>query len=597
MSFRLKTIIGIAIIEAALLLILVLASLHFLHTSNQEAMTNRVGSTMWTYTTTVKDAVISGDLATLDHFVSDLAAHEDIAYVRIRDAGGRVLSEHGRTNLLAKAFMKDTDIIDVDDGVFDVQGEIMEGGIGFGRVEAGFSLDYMEQTIVEARKWFAFIFFIAILLSALFSLALGAYLTKQLSRLREASSKISKGQFGYQVPVLGSDELAETSQAFNEMSIRLGKLYQEVRERELRTHAILDTAINAIITTDSRGAIQLFNPAAEKIFGYRVEEVTGQNLRVLMPKLFQSESDGYLTNYLISGNSKAISVGQEACGQRKDGTFFPIELAVGKAKLGNDSLFVGVIQDITERKAAEEALVQAKIDAEQSNRLKSEFLSMMSHELRTPLTVILGYLPLLKDEDKLLVPSKIAGIAEDIESSGNHLLTLINDLLDISKIEAGKITLDRQARPTDEVVNSVIATLRPAADKKGLSLEGRADTSLVFADEVRIKQILINLIGNAIKFTDQGSITVTACRKDALVEFSVMDTGHGIPGKDLPSIFEKFSQVDSSSTRRTGGTGLGLAITKLLVELHGGSINAASTPGEGTEFIFTIPNAKDGPHG
>ncbi|MES9905789.1 MAG: ATP-binding protein [Sedimenticola sp.] len=597
MSFRLKTIIGIAVIEAALLLILVLASLNFLRTSNQEAMSNRVESTMQTFATMVKDPMIGSDLATVDLFTSELAAHEDITYVRIRNAAGRVLSEHGRTDLLATALLDDKNITEVDDGIFDIHRDIMEGGMGFGRVEAGFSLAFMEQTIAEARKWFAFIVSIAILISALFSFVLGTYLTKQLSRLREASSKISQGQFGHQVPVHGSDELAATAQAFNEMSIHLGELYVEGSERELRTHAILNTAINAIITADSRGIIQLFNPAAEKLFGYRADEVIGQNLKVLMPEPYHSEHDGYLTHYHSTRKPKIIGIGREVVGRRKDDSTFPMELAVGEAKLGSESLFVGVIQDITLRKAAEEALVQAKEAAEQSNRTKSEFLNMMSHELRTPLTVILGYLPLLKDEDKLPAASMIASIAQDIESSGNHLLTLINDLLDISKIEAGKMALDRQVRSTKEVVHSVITTLRPTADRKGLVLEDRSETSLIFADEVRIKQILINLIGNAIKFTDQGSITVTTCRKDALVTFSVTDTGHGIPGKDLPYIFEKFHQVDSSSTRKAGGTGLGLAITKLLVELHGGSIEVTSRPGEGTEFNFTIPYTEGSPHG
>lgn len=265
-----------------------------------------------------------------------------------------------------------------------------------------------------------------------------------------------------------------------------------------------------------------------------------------------------------------------------------------------------------QNKQTEEALVAAKEVAEAANRSKSEFLNMMSHELRTPLTVILGYMPLLTDPGHKLPAAKklvalladqdqpqaelgqllgkISMMAGEVKRNGEHLLTLINDLLDISKIEADKMTLSRQSLSTTAVVAGVVQALQIKAAEKGLRLTLRGDDATVFADEIRLKQILLNLVGNAIKFTERGEICVSTQSVNRAVAFSVADSGVGIPLQDLDKVFERFHQVDSSSTRSAGGTGLGLAITKRLVVLHGGTIGVTSTPGQGSVFRFTIPH-------
>ena len=250
-------------------------------------------------------------------------------------------------------------------------------------------------------------------------------------------------------------------------------------------------------------------------------------------------------------------------------------------------------REMEEHERSRQALKAAKEEAEKANRIKSEFLNVISHELRTPLTVILGNTPLLTDPEDLPAPEDIAEMARDMEQDGQHLLTLINDLLDISKIEAGGLDLRPRAISATEAVTDAVDTVHGLAERKGLFLTAEPGEGKVLADPVRLKQILLNLLSNAIKFTDQGGVTVRARPQDDFVAFEVRDTGVGMRPEDLPVVFDMFRQVDSSDTRNAAGTGLGLAITKKLVEMHGGEIRVESEEGEGSAFTFTIPAATE----
>ncbi|MBC8212628.1 MAG: CHASE domain-containing protein [Gammaproteobacteria bacterium] len=249
---------------------------------------------------------------------------------------------------------------------------------------------------------------------------------------------------------------------------------------------------------------------------------------------------------------------------------------------------IGVNLDITEQKRSEQAMLRAKLAAEDANRQKSAFLNVMSHELRTPLTVILGYLPMLKNLEQMPSAEIIAQIANDMDISGNHLLEMINDLLDISKIEAGQMDLQLETIHSLPLIQEMIRKFENLAERKSIELMTDAQDFEFQVDARRLRQILINLLGNALKFTRQGSIKISAVQQDKRVTFSVADTGIGIPQKELPFIFDTFHQVDDSSTRNVGGSGLGLAITKRLVELHGGNIQVESIYGSGTTFSFTL---------
>ncbi len=234
-------------------------------------------------------------------------------------------------------------------------------------------------------------------------------------------------------------------------------------------------------------------------------------------------------------------------------------------------------------------LIEAKERAEETNRLKDEFLNMISHELRTPLTVLLGYLPLLQEVEALPPAELIAEMAGDMRQAGDHLLQVINDLLDLSRIESGKLDLHMEDVDTSDIAQTVFRQLKGKADEKGLLLENRVTSSVIHCDPLRLRQILINLVGNAIKFTDEGSILIESRETEDGTELSVVDSGIGIAKEDLPKIFDHFRQVDSTSTRKVGGSGLGLAITRRLVELHGGSIAVGSRLSEGSTFTVKLP--------
>jgi signal transduction histidine kinase len=228
---------------------------------------------------------------------------------------------------------------------------------------------------------------------------------------------------------------------------------------------------------------------------------------------------------------------------------------------------------------------------EVASRHKSQFLANMSHELRTPLNAILGYTELILDSIYGEVPEKIRGVMERVEKSGRHLLGLINDVLDLSKIEAGQLTLALNDYSMKEVVQTVFTAVESLATEKKLALEVAVAPNLPpgKGDERRITQILLNLVGNAIKFTEAGEVKIQAIARDGEFVVSVSDTGPGIAPADQQKIFEEFQQADSSSTRKKGGTGLGLSIAKRIIELHGGRIWVESSPGKGSTFSFTLP--------
>lgn len=258
---------------------------------------------------------------------------------------------------------------------------------------------------------------------------------------------------------------------------------------------------------------------------------------------------------------------------------------------GNVSLVIEHIRDMTERKKAEQLVIDAKMAAEEANRTKSEFLANMSHELRTPLNSVIGFSEILLNETFGPLNEKQMRHVNNISTSGKHLLGLINNILDLSKVEAGKMDLNLEKFYLSSVVDDVIAVSSPLAFKKNIILQNQVPSSvIVSADKGKIRQIFYNLISNAVKFTpDNGCVTVGAESCKGMVNVFVKDTGVGISAGDMDKLFQPFKQIDSSYTRKYDGTGLGLALVKKLVEMHGGQIQVESEPGKGSKFLFSIP--------
>jgi PAS domain S-box-containing protein len=383
----------------------------------------------------------------------------------------------------------------------------------------------------------------------------------------------------------------------------------ELTEAHQRISAVLESAVDAIITIDEKGGIESANQATEKLFGYAIDEIIGQNVKMLMPQPYQREHDGYLHRYKETGEKHIIGIGREVVGLRKDGTNFPMQLAVSEVKLGDRKLFTGIVRDISEQKSAAAKLAAQAADletknvelhglkeeAEQANVAKSQFLANMSHELRTPMNAIIGYSELLTEELEEIGQTEFVPDLQKIRGAGKHLLGLINDILDLSKIEAGKMEVFAEDFELTRFLEEVVATAKPLIDEKGNSLVVESSENLgeVRSDQTKLRQILFNLLSNAAKFTENGKITLKSRRFDLegrdFLELVVKDSGIGMTAEQLSKIFEAFTQAEGSTTRKFGGTGLGLTITKTFCEMLGGELAVESEPGVGSNFIARIP--------
>ncbi len=388
----------------------------------------------------------------------------------------------------------------------------------------------------------------------------------------------SQGLYDFQFYVAHMAKLASYLSVLTGLILSIFIVFgREVASAE-RLNDVVDNVGVGIVTIDQKGTILSINRAIRNIFGRLQGELVGKNIGILLADGSDDNLDDMITRYINTGDTTVIDTLHEIEGVRYNGRTFPLELAVTRLDYASGPVFLGAMRDITERL--------------EMDRMKSEFVATVSHELRTPLTVILGYLPLLKDPDKLPESEAIAKMAISMNRSGEHLLALVTDLLDISKIEAGKLELLKVSVNAHQVINEVIDIMKEPAAKKNTRLVMDADEGIVHADETRLKQILINLVGNAVKFTEDGEISVSAKISPRGAQFTVRDNGIGIHGDQLNAIFDRFRQIDGTQTRQSEGTGLGLAITRSLVELHGGHIRATSAVGHGTQFIFDIPIAE-----
>ncbi len=340
---------------------------------------------------------------------------------------------------------------------------------------------------------------------------------------------------------------------------------------------------DGLIIFNKSGAIESLNPAAESIFGYSSDEVTGKSVNML---IFDNYPDK-------PGENNLNGIRRRVLGRRKDNSTFPVELSVSEMQVDNKQLFLGIIHDITMRACIEEALISAREDAERANLAKSEFMSIMSHELRTPLNVIIGFSEVMKQKIAGDLNEKQEHYVDNILLHSQHLLALINDVLDMTRIESGKMEMLIEKMPVQIAINEILIVIKERAQKRNVVIKEEIEPQLdfIYADKQRFKQVLLNLLDNAVKFSkpEGGIVTVRAKRTGDMAEFSVSDNGIGIKEEDTGKIFNMFQQVDSGVIRKYGGTGLGLAISKRLVEMHGGKIRVKSRYGEGSNFTFMLP--------
>lgn len=359
-----------------------------------------------------------------------------------------------------------------------------------------------------------------------------------------------------------------------------------LKQAEERFRQVINAAPNPLLLISTAGIVQLANSAAEKLFGYSRPEIVGRSVQSLIPEWSNcstSEQDGVLTKRQFS----------EGLGQHRDGASIPLEIRLSHLTFGTEKIDLASILDLTDRKQSEQALVAAKDVAEAANRSKSDFLANMSHEIRTPMNSILGFAELLRRKVGSFEQREF--YLETIHASGRHLLTIIDDILDLSKIEAGEMEFESVACSPHQILAEVLSVLRVRAQEKMLSLECRWTNGVpesIQTDPARLRQLLINLVGNAIKFTEYGGVKLIVglvadpVRPQLLIE--VHDTGIGMTAVQMTRLFVPFKQADDSVTRRFGGTGLGLAISRHIARQLGGDISVTSRPGRGSIFCTTV---------
>ncbi|WP_338416467.1 PAS domain S-box protein [uncultured Sphaerotilus sp.] len=857
-SFRVKTIVGVALIEAVLLAILVVSGVRYLSDTAESEFEQRSQATIKAFSVVAKEALISSDLAALNALTREMLTYPGVTYARVRDENRQVLAQAGEAQKLLMPSDTQARLADVTDGIYRVTHDVKVDGQSFGRVEIGLSATQVQHLKSTATRFGLGLAGLEMLLVALFSWALGAYLTRQLGDLSDAAKQIADGDLGYQVKVRGQDELAETAQAFNRMSLRLSEGYTELQrseqglrrvlenildgiltldrnlrvlsmspaaERILQRHSsqaanrslaecftppawsqlcdtlsledpsllgeplvidgvlpdgrlvplevrltrieatgpatllvvvrdvserleaeralrlrgriidsigvgvviadarkadqpiiytnvafermtgwrfdevvgqncrflqgagtdrteidrlrraisegrdievlllnytktgqpfwnelrvmaihnaegrlthyvalqndvtarnetqqqiarseeqlrrVLNATHDGIVVIDETGSIETFNVGAEKMFGYSADEVIGRNVSVIVPELHRSQHDGYIARYLSSGQSGIMGNEREFEARRKDGEVVWIALRVGlldetgtapaPAPADGRRRFIGVIHDITDRKRAEIELRHAKEAAEDAASAKSEFLANMSHEIRTPMHGVLGAIEMLQDTPMSGQQERFLNTAR---TSASLLLGVIDEILDFSRLEAGKLRIEALDFDLRRTVEDVTAMLAQRAHAKKLELAcyiAPGVPEMVRSDPIRVRQVLVNLVGNAIKFTERGEVVVSVGLVAgeggvSMLRFEVRDTGIGIARDKQSTLFQPFTQADSSTSRRFGGSGLGLSIAKRLVELMNGHIDIDSQEGQGSRFWFTLPMMMSG---
>ncbi|WP_448204396.1 PAS domain-containing hybrid sensor histidine kinase/response regulator [Azospirillum sp. sgz302134] len=361
---------------------------------------------------------------------------------------------------------------------------------------------------------------------------------------------------------------------------------ERLRYSEVKNRAILEAAVDGIITIDERGRIESFNRAAERIFGYSAAEVLGRNVSLLMPAPYRQAHDGYLDSYLRTAQPRIIGIGREVEGRRKDGRSFPMDLAVGEGTLDGRRIFAGTVRDITERKEADADLRKAKDEAERASVAKTKFLAAASHDLRQPVQSLVFFTSALAAQ---LPEGSARTMVSDMEVAVEALKTLLDSLLDVSKLDAGVVTVRPMIFPIDSILATTRVSYTSVAAAKGIKLTVVSSGAVVRTDPALFGRMVQNLVDNAVRYTTTGRILVGCRRRGDALRVEVWDTGIGIPPGQTEEIFEEFTQIANPERDREKGLGLGLAIVRRLGRLLGHRVSVRSVQGQGSVFWVEVP--------
>ena len=535
----------------------------------------------------VADQALVGDYAAISQLLKNQVQKGEVDNFEWTDKDGKKLVAQDKPDTLeAPAWFTAVAAIDRAEESF----EVTAGGVGYGRLNAA-----MTTTKAYNRLWQQFVKQLQIVAVTLFLMLQFIWLIFRgnlgtLRMLAEGANRFSQGDYAVRIESEGSPEVSSAAEAFNNMANNIESLIASLGKSESKNKllaTIVEQSSEAIWTKDLTGIITSWNSGAAAMFGYPPAEALGHALNVgeSTPEEEEARMQRLMAGEKFSYDAKAMT---------RSGTAIDIQVAVAPL-LDQTNQWIGsiaVARDVTQHKRSEEALRLAREAAESANHAKSSFLARMSHEIRTPMNGVLGMTELLLETGLTSVQRKYA---ETVQRSGQNLLGIINDLLDFSKIEAGKLELENVDMDLRRTLEDVVDLLAERARVKGLELACSIPANLVThvkGDPLRLGQVLTNLVGNAIKFTEQGSVVIRMAgleetAQEVTMRFEVSDTGAGISAAAQSHIFEEFAQADGSTTRKHGGSGLGLAISRQLVEMMGGNIYVESALGAGSTFWFT----------
>ena len=535
----------------------------------------------------VADQALVGEYAAIGQLLKNQVKKGEIAELAWTDKDGKTLLGHDAPDKPEAPawFARVAAIEHVEESI-----EVTAGGVGYGRLTAK-----MTPVKAQNRLWQQFVKQVQIVAVTLFLMLQFIWLIFRgnlgtLRMLAEGANRFSQGDHAVRIDPEGAPEVQLAAEAFNNMANNTENLIASLGQSESKNKllaTIVEQSSEAIWTKDLRGNVTSWNSGAAAMFGYTPDEAMGRTLNVSAstPEEEQSRMERLMAGEKFAYDARAMT---------RSGTVIDIQVAVAPlVDDGNQCIgSIAVARDVTQHKRSEEALRLAREAAEAANHAKSSFLARMSHEIRTPMNGVLGMTELLLETGLTSTQRKYA---ETVQRSGKNLLGIINDLLDFSKIEAGKLELEQVDLDLRRTIEDIVDLLAERAHAKGLELACSIPPHLstqVRGDPLRLGQVLTNLVGNAIKFTDEGSVVIrVAGVEDApdnvTMRFEVVDTGVGISPEAQSRIFDEFAQADGSTTRKHGGSGLGLAISKQLVEMMGGDIHVESALGAGSTFWFT----------
>jgi PAS domain S-box-containing protein len=588
LSFRLKTILGIALIESILLVILVFSGLNFMRDSNEELLKQRADITLRLFKSAIKDAVLSTDLATLESFVEEVMSNPDVVYARIA-SNGIVLAEGGAISILQDFREVDNSLSEVLDGIYDIRADIVVADITYGVIEMGLSTNSIESMLAKAKRWIATIASLEVSLVALFSFVLGTYLTRQLLTLKNASNLIALSGPGHQIPISGKDELSDVAHAFNSMSKNLEKSYaaladsyaemeHKVTERTRELNAILTLSPDGYLLSNTDNNIVYVNPAFLAMTGLEADALIGKGTHVLNELMADLTDPQYINEINFITN---VEIEQLIYLSHPSSRILHVN---HKIMLGLQNEIEGHIFYFRD------ATHETEVD-----RMKSDFLSTAAHELRTPLASIYGFSELLmhRKYDKKTSYEMV----ETIHRQSSNLKKLLDELLDLSRIEAraGK-DFNMTNHSLEEIVKQSCVETKGVFKAHKVDIQSLEYWPILTFDNDKMRQVFLNLLSNACKYSpvyEHVILTTSEREKNENRQFgvSITDKGMGMTAQQFSHLGERFYRADDSGA--TPGSGLGVSLVKEIVSIHGGEVEFVTAQGKGMVVTVWLPIVKN----